>query len=119
MKKPRKKRKKPTGPTSVYMIKVKGVTRYYGITNNIDRRWKQHLASIRATQKDLTKYKQTFHFRCVMDSFDLDIEEDIEFFILDVFKSRVDARRFEALNILSDYFGDNECWQKIPNISDR
>lgn len=35
------------------------------------------------------------------------------------FKNRVEAKRFECLQILKDHFRDKKLWQRVPNISDR
>lgn len=89
----------------VYEIKVNGVRRYVGVTNNFVRRQKEHLRAIKngqskylyqkinETPPELTKIS----FSQISDELTI-----------------LEARRFEGFLILSDWFNRRELWQSAP-----
>lgn len=93
----------------VYEIKIKGIRRYVGITNDIVKRQKQH----NYLMKKMTK-KMLYNMikKTSGDDYYISLEK------LKPFKTKVDARRFECLIILNDYFGQKALWQRVPRISD-
>ena len=91
---------------TVYKIEVDGITRYIGHTNNLKRRQTQHNYLFRkGKSKDL---------------YDNITDRDYKFKLIPLreFKSKVEAKRWECLLILTDHFGDKLLWQKPPQIKD-
>lgn len=89
---------------SVYKIKVGDKTRYIGYTENIVRRQKEH---IRDYKKGSVKYlyKKTR---------EIAPETIYELILVKDFTNKGDAKRYEALLILLDWFGKRELWQSPP-----
>lgn len=79
---------------TVYKIEVDGITRYIGHTNNLKRRQTQHNYLFR---KGKSKYL-----------YDNITDRDYKFNLIPLreFKSKVEAKRWECLLILTDHFGD-------------
>jgi len=90
------------------MIKVNGVVRYIGRTNDLERREKQHnyLCFKKQTKKQL--YQEIRNYPIT----------DIKLQRVKSFQSKVDAKRWECYLILNDYFGKKLLWQRVPRISD-
>lgn len=107
-KKKPKKRKKPSGKTSLYKVKVNGVMRYVGMTNNLKRRETQHNSALK--KGDI---KELY---CFLRENEID---HIELVLIEEFPDRTTCKRKEMLFILLDYFGPKHLKQSIPNISDR
>jgi predicted GIY-YIG superfamily endonuclease len=93
----------------VYEIKIDGIRRYIGITNDLEKRQKQHNYLIK---KDNKKMLYKMIKKTNGDNYYISLEK------LKPFKEKVDARRFECLIILNDYFGQKKLWQRVPRISD-
>jgi predicted GIY-YIG superfamily endonuclease len=92
----------------VYKIEVGGVVRYFGYTNDLKKRKWQHnyLCFKKNYKKDLYN-----RIRIMKAS-------EIELIPIRAFDDKVDAKRFECLMILKDYFSERQLWQSIPKISD-
>lgn len=93
----------------VYQIKIKNTIRYIGMTNDINRREKEHnrLCFKNDTEKLLyNNIRKT------------DIKQ-IKLEIVQTFKTRTEAKRYECMLILINHFKLNNLWQKVPSISDR
>ena len=88
----------------VYSIKIGGVIRYIGVTDNITRREKEH---IRGAKKGQGKY---LYVRIKENA----PEEIISLSIVNQFNNKGDAKRYEALLILQDFFGEKKLWQSFP-----
>lgn len=90
----------------VYVIKIEGVVRYIGITNNIKTRQSQH-------RRDLKNFngKGKYLYKMIRES---GLELNIELEVIYEFKNRGDAARMECFLILKDYFGDKELYQSYP-----
>lgn len=92
----------------VYHILYEGETIYYGQTNDINRREKQHNYALhKKFEKQLYKYLRERRV------------DKIELIQLREFKTRVEAKRFEMMLILMRHFAGYKLQQKIPSISDR
>ena len=93
----------------VYMIKVNGIVRYIGRTNDLVRREAQHnyLCFKKLTKKQL--YKEIRKYETLTT---------IKLQKVKSFQSKVDAKRWECYLILNDYFGKKQLWQTVPRISD-
>jgi len=96
----------------VYEIKNENLeTIYIGRTNDLDRREKEHNRNCfnkKVIKKELYKYIRN--------------ETNIKFIKLypvGIFKTKIEAKRFEMLLILQDFFGNKKLKQKVPSISDR
>lgn len=92
----------------VYQIKIDGVVRYVGYTNNLKRRQTQHnyllkIGKKKALYDNIRMNKENFSIKC----------EAIR-----QFNNKVEAKRFECLMILMDHFNNKNYYQKVPNISD-
>jgi len=92
----------------VYGVNVGGKIRYVGRTNNLRRRQLEHRSGFKGGKNKLFYNKIT----------GFNNEFEIELILLKEFKNRVDAKRWECLLILTDYFGDGDLWQKVPRIGD-
>lgn len=104
----KKRKKKSQGKTYLYRIEISGIIRYYGITNDLKRRQSQHNLGLRKAEK-----KQLYDFLNELGVSKIELIEE------QVFKTRTDAKRMEALKILQDYFGEKQLMQKVPSLSDR
>lgn len=92
----------------VYKIEINNIIRYYGITNDIKKRTYQHNYHLKkGANKDLYNNIRKINITSI------NLDE------VKIFKKRIDAKRYECLLILTDYFNNQELWQKVPNISDR
>jgi predicted GIY-YIG superfamily endonuclease len=92
----------------VYRIEIEGITRYIGLTNDITRREKQHNYLCFKAGKKKALYDEVRKVSLAK----------IELIIVKTFTSKVEAKRFECLLILTDHFNKAELWQKVPRISD-
>jgi len=93
---------------TVYRIVVSDKTRYVGLTNDIERRQKQHNYLCFRSQKKKILYEEIRKVGM----------EKIELIKIRTFRTKVEAKRFECFLILQDHFNKAELWQKIPRISD-
>ena len=91
----------------VYEICVDGQRLYVGITDNLERREKQHNYLLRkGHKKDLYDYLREYH-----------PDHIISLNVLYEFQSRTEAKRKEIFIVLSDYYSENpQLKQKIPTI---
>lgn len=99
--------KKPKPIYYIYSIKLGGLTRYIGMTNNIKRRQSQHRTD--SKKLDLTKsfYKMKRQ---------LHLEEEIVLEVIYQTEKKIEAIRMEAYLILKDHFADAQLWQSPPQI---
>jgi predicted GIY-YIG superfamily endonuclease len=97
----------------VYEIKYDNNTVYIGRTNNLNRREKEHNRFLRRPDNDKTKRKPLYQFLLESGC------NQVKLSLVKEFKTKVDAKRYEMLLILLDYFGDRKLKQKVPSISDR
>lgn len=93
---------------AVYKISHKGIRRYVGFTDNLERRKKQHNYLCFKVGKKKLLYDNLRKDNC----------EIIHLEATHFFKTRIEAKRYEALLILTDYFSERLLWQKVPRISD-
>jgi len=89
----------------VYQIKVGGVVRYIGITNDVKRRQSQH-------RRDLKNEKNKYLYKMIKETLLEPIEIELE--VINEFINKGDASRYEAYLILKDYFNDRQLWQSFP-----
>lgn len=87
----------------VYCIKIDGVIRYIGFTDNLKRRFTQHKLGFKRADKKLI-YKRVSEM----------VEPTIEFEMIREFENKGDAKRWEAYLILKDYFKNKQLWQSFP-----
>ena len=92
----------------VYQIKVLDKIRYIGYTENLIKREKQHnyLCFKRDKKKEL------------YDNIKKTNQVEINLEVIKSFNNKVEAKRYECLLILEDYFTNKELWQQVPKISD-
>ena len=92
----------------VYQIKVLDKIRYIGYTENLIKREKQHnyLCFKRDNKKEL------------YDNIKKTNQVKINLQVIKSFNNKVEAKRYECLLILEDYFTNKELWQQVPKISD-
>jgi predicted GIY-YIG superfamily endonuclease len=88
----------------VYRIKVDGVTRYIGITNNPGRRQKEH-------RRDYEKGDAKYFYRMTRE---VSPETRYELEIVKEFDLLIDAKRWECFLILKDWFSKRQLWQSQP-----
>lgn len=93
----------------VYHIRVNGIVRYIGRTNNIKRREAEHnhLCFVKKTPKEL--YSGIRNYPSILE---------IKIIVTKVFDNKVQAKRWECFLILKDYFGEKKLWQRVPRITD-
>jgi predicted GIY-YIG superfamily endonuclease len=91
----------------VYKVVVDGSIRYIGYTNDLMRRQKQHNYLIKMGKKKML-YDEVRKLGL----------KEIKLVTVKTFYNRVDAKRYECLLILLDYFKDKKLWQRIPRIKD-
>jgi predicted GIY-YIG superfamily endonuclease len=96
-------------PFFVYKIQIEKQTRYIGHTNDIHRRSVEHNRGCFKKPQKKIFYEKVRETDCQI----------LELQILKTFRTKTEAKRYEALLILMDYFGGKQLWQKVPNISDR
>jgi len=89
----------------VYEIRINGVRRYIGITNNFVRRQKEHLRAIKAG-KDKYLYQK-------INELPLETTK-ISFKQISEELTSIESARLEAWLILSDYFQNKELYQSPP-----
>lgn len=87
----------------VYEILVNDQRRYVGYTNNIKRRKKQHFKGINSDDKK-TLYVAIRNLK----------NPQIDINVIGVFEKSIEAKRWEAHLVLSDYFSDKKLWQSVP-----
>lgn len=92
----------------VYKVVIDGVIRYVGYTNDIVRREKQHNYLLKKG-----KNKLLYNNIRIIDK-----ETNIKLITIKTFQNHVEAKRYECLLILIDYFKDKQLWQKVPQIKD-
>lgn len=88
----------------VYQIKIDGVVRYIGTTNNLKRRQTQHNYLFRkGNTKQLYENIRLYN-------------KDNNIVLEEIYSStnKTEAMRYEALLILKDWFGDKTYWQTPP-----
>jgi len=93
----------------VYRIEVDKITRYVGYTDDLTRREKQHNYLCFKVGKKKKLYDGIKEIKAV---------GKIELTPIKTFRTKVEAKRYEAFLILNDYFNKKELWQHIPRISD-
>ena len=88
----------------VYQIRIDGVVRYIGSTNNLKRRQTQHNYLFK--KGDMKKLYQNIRL----------YGRDNNIVLEERFKSdnKTEAMRYEAFLILKDYFDDRSYWQTPP-----
>lgn len=89
----------------VYEIKVNGVRRYIGITNNFIRRQKEHI-------RDIKKGKSKYLYQKINETPPELLK--LEFRQLSEELPVLEIKRLEAHYILQDYFTNKELWQWAP-----
>lgn len=91
----------------VYKIVDKGLTVYIGRTNNLKRRQSEHNTRLKSEyKKEIYEYfRQNGVIKIVLEE-------------VATFKSKTDAKRYEMLLILEDYFSSKTLKQKVPQIKD-
>lgn len=93
----------------VYVILNNFIPIYVGYTGSLKTRQYQHNRLFNnGYKKDLYSYLRDINFK-----------DKIELIPIKEFKKKIDAKRWECLMIIQDYFGDKVLKQKVPNISDR
>lgn len=94
---------------TVYSINYLNSPIYIGYTSNITKREKQHnYLFTKEKKKDVYDYLKS-----------LNLNDKIVLIPIKEFKSKSEAKRYEMLLILNDYFSTKSLKQKVPNISDR
>lgn len=93
----------------VYSINYLGSPIYVGITGDIKRRVRDHNNLCFNKRVD----KEVYNFIRDMT------RSPIYLIPIKTFKTRIEAKRYEAYLILADLFGPKELKQKVPSISDR
>jgi predicted GIY-YIG superfamily endonuclease len=88
----------------VYQIKIGGVVRYIGMTNNIHKRQLEHR---RALKNGDSKYLYR-QIRLMQPEACIELEPVREF------DNKGDCKRWECFLILGDYFSDKNLWQSFP-----
>lgn len=88
----------------VYEIKIDGLRRYVGITNNVKKRQTQHNYGLR---KDLKKYL----YKMIRD---INPEYKIELEVISECSNKLEASRLECFIILNDYYDKKELFQAPP-----
>lgn len=96
-------------PFVVYKIDIENTTRYIGHTNDLERRSAEHNRGCFKRPQKKIFYEKVRWTEC----------EYLELQVVRIFRTKTEAKRYEALLILQDYFGKKQLWQKVPNISDR
>jgi hypothetical protein len=89
----------------VYEILVNGTRRYIGVTNNLNRRQKEHTRA-------LLLGKDKYLYRKIRES--APDQPEIAFNQISDELPILHARRLEAKYILDDYFNKKELWQSPP-----
>lgn len=97
-------------PYSVYYIEINGIKRYIGHTNDLKRREKEHNQRCFKTENKKLLYHNIKNETG---------EKNIILKLIKIFTTKTEAKRYEALLILLDHFGEKNLWQKVPSISDR
>ena len=95
----------------VYRVEVLGTTRYIGYTDNLIRREKQHNYLCFKACKNKKLYDGIKKIKEIKN-------KKIELTPIKTFRTKVEAKRYEAFLILNDYFNKKELWQHIPRRSD-
>lgn len=93
----------------VYVIKIKGIVRYIGMTNDLVMREKQHNYLFSKGKKKILYDK--------IRVLNKDIK-NIKIEMVKAFDKKEDAKRWECYLILADYFNKKQLWQRVPRISD-
>lgn len=93
----------------VYKIEFGGIVRYIGKTGDMVVREKNHNYLCFKKLQNKILYNE-------IRSGGLG---EIKLIKLKEFNSELDARRWECMLILKDYFGERNLWQMVPNINDR
>lgn len=92
----------------VYSIVVNGITMYIGHTNNLHRREIQHNSRYKTGEiKELYNKLREMNYT-----------DRIELNLIKTFDTKVDAKRWEMLEILKNYFSKFTLYQNIPIIMD-
>lgn len=91
----------------VYQITFNDEIIYIGRTNNIKRRQSEHNTRLKSGYK-----KDVYTFLKEKGISNISLQPIKEF------KTAVDAKRYEMLLILQDYFSSNVLKQKVPQIKD-
>jgi predicted GIY-YIG superfamily endonuclease len=93
----------------VYRVEVLGTTRYIGYTDDLTRREKQHNYLCFKVGKKKKLYDGIKKSPGI---------KTIELTPIKTFRTKIEAKRYEAFLILNDYFNKKELWQHIPKITD-
>lgn len=101
------KKSKPLPDYVVYQIRV-GTFIYYGYTQNIEIRGKQHNRAIKSG------LKKEFYDALRVEN----IEAELILEPVMNFNSKTEAKRYEAYLILDRHFRGEKLWQSIPKIRD-
>ena len=99
----------------VYKIEIDNIIRYIGYTKDIDQRETQHRKDCyninsKAYNKHLYRWYREQKDNC---------SEGLKLVPIGEYKTKVDAKRAECLEVILDYFGEHNLKQKVPSISDR
>lgn len=94
------------GAYYVYKIMIDGVCRYVGITNDIKKRQTRHNYLLK-TGYDKKLYNK---IRDKHNSHTISLE------IVKEYDNKLEAARFEAYAILTDWFNKKQLWQAAPKI---
>jgi hypothetical protein len=103
-----KKKPKKEFTYTTYSISIDGIVRYIGTTNNLHRRQLEHNNLFKKGNNKLLYEKMR----------ELKFEGIIELIPMYEFATSLRSKRRECYEILKDYFGPNNLFQKVPNISD-
>lgn len=87
----------------IYQIKINGVVRYIGYTNNPKRRFTQH-------KRLLLNGDKKYFYKKIREL----TEPDLQIETIAEFDNMGDAKRWEAFLILDDYFSHKNLWQSFP-----
>jgi len=102
----------------VYEIRIKGVTRYIGYSNNLDEREKTHIYN--CYNSNSKQYKKEF-YSFLREIYPDKIEGIKQLILVPIYesKNKAECKKFEAFMILTDYFGNKNLKQSVPKLSDK
>jgi len=110
---------------TVYEIKSDNKRVYIGRTNNLKRRQSEHNRNLkklytlytetilRGSNGSKPKIKPLYQFLLEKGT------TTVELITIKEFRTKIEAKRYEMLLILLDWFYNRELIQKVPSISDR
>jgi predicted GIY-YIG superfamily endonuclease len=92
----------------IYKIVIDKIIRYIGITENLERRQYQHNNLLnKDNNKELYKQLKAINI------------SKIKLIEIKQVKDKQEAKRYECLLILKDYFNKKQLWQSVPHITDK